>query len=444
MTNDELRITNRRIPVDLPASFGLVVINRKLFLILLLLPLISCGRLGARRELDRNQAFVEILKHEDRRSFGEDGFFENNLIANPDSQVRQWSAIALARIADARSLPVLYNALRSGDAEVRAASAFAIGEIENRDLLEEQYRDFSPEASKKLRRLLDDSSLAVQMRAIEALGKIGSYVEAADIAQRLERFPYNGQPAERAYVGYAITALARLNDPIALTALERCLKMKDPEIQWRVLDALVRLRIKSARPLFEENLENPDVLVSAYAARGLGMIADPILALRLLPLLPPRHAQSTKLNSLPVRISALQALGALKNASAVPAIKAALEAEPIDDAHADQLNFAMEAATALGAIGAVEGEAAVLPLLQSRRLIANNAVIALAKILKGNAPRFFSMVDGSKFSDPDGAIAWTQAMVELGGEDSFKELKRMLCKRLKIRTRQAKIIFRPY
>jgi peptidyl-prolyl cis-trans isomerase B (cyclophilin B) len=428
--NYELRIMRKRIFVDLKAGFRLRVINQKFLLILLLLPLISCGKLGARRELERNQFFVEILKHEDRRSFGEDGFFENNLVANPDSQVRQWSAIALARIADPRSLPLLYRALHSGDTDARAASAFAIGEIEDSELLRAQYRNFNAEAATELRHLLDDPSLAVQMRAMEALGKIGSYPEAADIVRKLERFSYRGQPLEQAYLSYGITALARLKDPVASTVLERLAAINDPEIQWRALDALARLQIKTAAPLFEGNLENPNPLVRAYAAHGLGMLADPNLAFRLLPLLPPHHAQTAKPNPLPVRISALQALGELKNPSVIAPIKAALEAEPIDAAHPDQLNFAMEAAAVLGAIGTAEGEAVVLPLLQSRRPLANNALLALAKILKGNAPRFFGLVDGTRFSGPDGTAAWTQAMVALGGGDAVKELKRMLVEAL--------------
>ncbi len=357
---------------------------------------------------------------------GGDKFFENNLLANPDPLIRQWTAVALGRIANPRALPLLYKALRSGDADIKAAAAFAIGEIEDRDLREAQFRDFDPEATTELRRLLNDTSLAVQMRATEALGKIGSHAEAVEIAQRLERFSYDGEATGRTYLEYAITALARLKDPVASRVLEQLVSCPDPQIQWRALDALARLGTTTAGPPFIKSLGNANAEVRAYAARGIGSVGDPSLAVRLLPMLPPQDLQTGKRNPLPVRVGALQALGELKNASAMPAIRAALEAEPIDDAHPDQYNFAIEAAIAIGSIGDAEGESALLPLLKSGLPVRNTAVIALAKILKGNPQRFFQVVDRFEFFDSKRETVWAQALGELGGEEAGKELKEML------------------
>ncbi len=403
------------------------VVNRQLAaLILFIMPLISCGRYQARQELTRNQFFVETLMHEDRRWIAEDGFFKNNLLANPDSEVRQWSAIALGRIACPRALPLLYKALHTGDVAVRAASAFAIGEIEDRELLEKQYLDPDPEAAVELSRLLDDPSLAVRMRAVEALGKIGHHADAVKIVQQLNRFAYGGLPAECAYLEFSITALARLNDPAAVPVLERLAGADDSEIRWRALDALIRLQSKASRNLFTANLENPNPDVRSYAARGLGITRDPSLAIPLLPLLPPRSGQTGESIPLSVRFAALEALGELKNPAAIPSIKAALAAEPIDSAHPDQQNFAVQAAAAMGTIGAGDAEAVLLPLLKFSGPLANNAVIALAKTLKQTPARFFSLVDSSQFATPSALPAWAQAMAEMGGPGTAKELNRIL------------------
>ncbi len=235
------------------------IVNRQLLiLILLLLPLTACGRYKARKALQKIQYFAEILKREDLRAIGEDGFFKDNLTGNRDPEVRRWCAIALGRIADPRALPLLYGALHTGDAEVRAASAFAIGEIEDRELLDLRCSVPDPRAQLELFRLLDDSSISVRMRAIEALGKTGSRAEAADIVRRLERFSYSGSAFENAYLSAAITALSRLGDPASIPFLERLAGVRDPEIQRRALEARMRVQAGASGPQPANNAQNPD------------------------------------------------------------------------------------------------------------------------------------------------------------------------------------------
>jgi len=150
-------------------------VNHKLLILLLLaMPLVSCGRYKIHKARRQNQIFAEILKREDRRWIGNDRFFETNLLGNPSSKTSVWSAIALGRIGNPKALPLLYGALRSGDASTRAASAFAIAEIVKRN------KPLASQAVDELLNLLDDSSLFVRMRAVEALGKIGSPSEADD------------------------------------------------------------------------------------------------------------------------------------------------------------------------------------------------------------------------------------------------------------------------
>ena len=103
--------------------------------------LVSCARQEPSfHERERNRIFAEILKREDQRSFGPDDFLKDHLEGSPYPEIRQWCAIALGRIGDPRALPWLYAAFRSNYKDVRAAAAFAVGEIEDREMLKEQSR----------------------------------------------------------------------------------------------------------------------------------------------------------------------------------------------------------------------------------------------------------------------------------------------------------------
>jgi peptidyl-prolyl cis-trans isomerase B (cyclophilin B) len=232
----------------LPARHNrrLSIISRKSlvsFLIFWLLPLASCGRRKlTSNQLSQNRFFAEILKRESSRNLGEDKFFEQNLLSNPYPEVRRSCAISLGRMGDRRALPLLYSALHAGDAIVRAASAFSIGAIEDRRLLEEQHLIMDPGTLPELTRLLFDTSLLVQMRGVEALGRTGAQAEAVILAKRLKHFSYNGTPEERAYLDFSITALTRLNDPDSYPLLEKFATLRDPEIHSRSLNALIRLR----------------------------------------------------------------------------------------------------------------------------------------------------------------------------------------------------------
>jgi peptidyl-prolyl cis-trans isomerase B (cyclophilin B) len=227
------------------------IVNRKLPVLLLLpilLTLAGCARHEARFELQRIRYFAEILKRQEMRSIGQDRFFEENLFSNRFPEVRQWCAIALGRIQDPKALPLLYRAIHTGDAAVRAASAFAIGEIEDREFLEEKSLAPDSGATAELSRLLDDPSISVRMRAIEALGKTGSHTEAGEIIRRLGQFRFSGSPEENAYLSIAITALARLKDPAAVPLLEKYAAAADPDLRWRASSGLAQLQSQAYKP----------------------------------------------------------------------------------------------------------------------------------------------------------------------------------------------------
>ncbi len=386
----------------------------------------SCGRRVLNpEELERTRLFAEIIKREDRRVLGEDEFFPQNLRSAPYPIVREWCAIALGRIGNPRALRWLYESFRSPYAGVRAAAAFAVGEIEDREILKEEFRRVDARAAAELVDLLDDPSIQVRMRAVEALGKVGSVSDATEIVRRLQSFHHDGSPEQRAYLGFAITALMRLKEPDALPVLEKLAGEPDPEIQWRVSNALYRLRARNAKATFLRLLQSPHPDVRAHAARGLSICEDPNLAEFLHPLLLSHDPQSAQSQPLSVRVCAVQALGNLKSPKSVSAIQTALNSEPINRENPDQMNFAVQAATALGNIGAGEAEFVLVPLLKSSGPVADSAIVALAKLLKGNE-RFYHLTDISQVNSEAGTRALAEALGELGGQRAIRGLKDLL------------------
>jgi cyclophilin family peptidyl-prolyl cis-trans isomerase len=191
--------------------FARIKSSRILFVLILLLAFssASCGKYIARNELNRVDCLSEIILRVDQSRIGEDHFFEANLLSSKYPEVRRWCAVALGEIGSPSALPLLYKAIKTGEAEIRALSAFAIGEIEDRDRLAKNGMAPDPQAIPEITKRLDDSSAAVRIRAIEALGKIGSEAEADAIIKRAERFNCD-DAADSAAIKYSITALGRL------------------------------------------------------------------------------------------------------------------------------------------------------------------------------------------------------------------------------------------
>lgn len=393
-------------------------------------------------EIERNRLFAAILEREDRRTLGDDGLLKSNLEKSPYPEVREWSARALGRIGSPYALPWLYEALRSPYAAVRASSAFAIGKIEDRGALKQENRRPDPRAVRELETLLADTSVSVQMRSLEALGRCGSSAEALKISDRLKAWRYDGTPEGREFLDAGITALTRLAEPRTFSTLEKLAELEDPEIQWRALNALIRVGDRRARPHFIRLLESNNAAVRFYAARGLGICADPALARLLVPLLPPAEAGRAP-NPVAIRIAALQSLARLRNRETIPAIKEALFAVPISPKDPDQVNFAIQAAATLGIIGDPAAETVLLPLLRESGPVANSAVIALGRLLRQTPERFFDAVRDFSIAEPPAARSWAIALGELGGERAIAELKAALMRAADERSSHADLLALP-
>jgi peptidyl-prolyl cis-trans isomerase B (cyclophilin B) len=237
--------------------------------ILISVAIISCGRRKLRPdELERNRVFAEIVYREDRRALGNDNFFERNLLASPHPAVSRWSAIALGRIGDPRSLPWLFLAFRAPDAGLRASAAFAVGEIEDRETLKSEARNPDPRARQELGMLLADSAPLVRMRAVEALGKAGFPADLPALTDCVRNTRIDIVPERQAFLDLAITALMRIGDPAALPLLRSLAADLDPQIQWRAANALLRMRAYAVRGLDPEGPEGIRARVQALGEPG--------------------------------------------------------------------------------------------------------------------------------------------------------------------------------
>jgi peptidyl-prolyl cis-trans isomerase B (cyclophilin B) len=399
--------------------------------LLLSITIVSCGRRKLRPdELERNRIFAEIVYRQDHRTLGNDDFFERTLLASQQPAVSRWAAIALGRIGDPRALPWLYLALRAPDAEVRASAAFSVGEIQDRQAVKAEARQADPHARPALVRLLSDSAPLVRMRALQALGKSGAPADLPAIIDCVRQTRIDVLPERQAFLDAATVALMRIGDPSALPLLRSLAVDPDPRVQWRAANALARMRDRSARPLFLQLLKSPDADVRVYAVRGLSICGVDADSPMLVPLLATHSRSEGSVTPLPLRISAVEALASLGSADSVPEIIKALQAEPIDDAHPDQVNFAVSAAAALGQIGAPRAGAALIPLLKGPAPVQYSAVVGLARTANKDPGLFFDAVRGFDFRNAWGTCAWARALGELGGPAACRELTAALARAL--------------
>jgi cyclophilin family peptidyl-prolyl cis-trans isomerase len=116
----------------------------------------------------------------------------------------------------------------------------------------------------------------------------------------------------------------------------------------------------------------------------------------------------------------------LRNPGSIPAISRALDESLPDHAHPEHVHFVVQAAAALGEMGSAEAVPPLARLLRFPGPSAEAAAVALARCLRNDPERFFSMVDRSRFSSPQAARAWARALGELGGTRAIRELMAML------------------
>ncbi|MBX6365484.1 MAG: peptidylprolyl isomerase, partial [Gemmatimonadetes bacterium] len=296
---------------------------------------------------------ARLLRLEDRREF-DDSTLRAALRA-PTPEVRRRAALAAGRIGDRAATPLLLAALADTAPSVRAGAAFALGLL----------RDTSAAVADSLAALArrtpaDHADPAAQ--ALWSLGRVATPRARDAVAAWLRDAAApaaDGQPPSRPRraphaaarpsvgapdaLGEALLALWKFPRTPALAGLARpYAAAPDPEVRWRAVYALARLRDPAATPVLLSALRDSTALVRALAARGLRAATVDSAGARA-------AASAALLRALRdpsphVRIEAARALATYASPDLAAPLAALLE-------DADR-NVATAAAEALGALGA--------------------------------------------------------------------------------------------
>ncbi|HEX2465701.1 MAG TPA: HEAT repeat domain-containing protein, partial [Thermoanaerobaculia bacterium] len=193
-------------------------------------------------------------------------FSLGRLVSEPNPERRLELATTLARVPDARSLPILDQLATDADPRVRRAAAFAAGRL------------LVKEALPALDQFLLDSDDEVAAWACHGLARAGASLDR--VVARLGALPRERRQARllpdlhRFAAGQGRTTF----EAIALEGLTAA----DASLRRRALLALVESPRPSQRPVFSRLLGDDDAVVRALAAAGLARVgtADDLEALR--------------------------------------------------------------------------------------------------------------------------------------------------------------------
>ena len=302
------------------------------------------------------------------------------LLEDSAAKVRAASAVALGRIQNPGSVPALSLALRDRDVAVRRESAFALGLIGD-----------SSATSAITQRLRTEPDVTVRASLVTALGMVGARSGGPAIARSI-RAP---RAAER---WAAALAAARARDSSLVEPLTAAAKDARPEMRWRVAYALGRIGDRRGSAALRRLSTDRVDVVRYSAARGLGDVGDSAAAPRLVALLADSswrvrvnaaHALGTlqarrdarslrpllKDSSPHVRWEAALALGAIRDSAAVPALTAALQDS---------------------ASGVVQGAATALLLIEGERAVSKvaSAIDLLPGFLRSGLMEALGPVEG--------------------------------------------------
>ncbi len=264
---------------------------------------------------------LQIIRAEDERRWDDT---LTKLLANQDAQVRKRAALAAGRIGNEGAVPVLAEMLLTDrDNDARQMAAFALGEIE------------SPGGAYALTEVLNrlgNEDAVVRARAVEALGKIVAAMTSATpapadantkaleedrldilraaIVQTLRFENDRRSQSDRLTILLGLAAVLRTKPDGVGKLVAEFLHYSDPRIVADALNTLARLRLKEGNVKARELLvKHADPIVRANAARLLGVTEDKASFDALL-------NRALHDSDLRVRVSAIRALGSLKDVGA--------------------------------------------------------------------------------------------------------------------------------
>ena len=175
-------------------------------------------------------------------------------LVDPDPAVRRQGVLAAARWGDPAALDDVLPLLEDSTAQVRAATAFALGLIGNE-------RAVTPLVT-LVRTAAAAEQGAVHAAAISALIRIGGDRAVSAVRDAIAAGPSAGANA-------GLIDAWRLGTRAPLPDLITAAQSPDAGMRWRALSSLGRLRVGRALPPLLAGLQDRDPFVRAIAARGI-------------------------------------------------------------------------------------------------------------------------------------------------------------------------------
>jgi cyclophilin family peptidyl-prolyl cis-trans isomerase/HEAT repeat protein len=304
------------------------------------------------------------------------------LAGDADPRVRRRAVLAIGRVGLPEGAAVAQPLLTDTDPDVRQMAAFALGLLADKSSV-----------PPLLTALQQDTDARVRGRAAEALGLIGDASSAGAVSQMVSAYVKAGAIAsiapdeeqwpntpESDAVRLGLFALVRLKafDPLRAAVQDASGRVSG---WWPVAYALQRINDPRAVPMLQELAKTPGRYTRAFAVRGLG---------------------------------------AAKDASSLPLLQSIL------DQAKGETGLTVVVVRALGQIGAPQGAAPLLALLNAERIDPNvrlealNALVALRSqaalpaiqdyIVDEWPPMRAAAVRGAATLDPQGFVTMLSGM----------------------------------
>lgn len=296
---------------------------------------------------------VRIIRAEDERRWDDD---LRGLFSARNANVRKRAALAAGRIGNEAAVNELVELFQKDDeAEVRAMAAFALGEVE------------SPLGADALVNSLKNGGNGMERgRAVEALGKIVAAMPQADEARAKELAAqvlsvlafeaHRRSRPDRSTILLGLTAVLRAKPEHAGPIVAEFLQHSDPRVRADAGNTLARLKLNDGNEELRKLLaQDVDPVVRANAARVLGVTEDKLSFDALLGSLRDRDLRA--------RVSAIRALGALKDKRATQPLLAFANRPRRLSEFSGLQNELLEVATALGTIEKMSGNPRVFQWL---------------------------------------------------------------------------------
>ncbi len=297
----------KTVPTCVPRTRSRTIAPRQHFL-LLGLSILLCSN-GCKHHEPEAPNFDAIIDAEDTRQVAAPALLD--AAASGDARLRARAALAYGRIAKAPGLGPLFALLGDPSKEVRGMAAFSLGQFGWFDTR----LGHEAEISARLLPLLGDAQADVRNRAIVAIGKLASSIDATRIATPLLHDGDFGVRSAAVMALFRSRQLARMRTPSAVppmipletfSALFRLAADAHVEVRRAVSYYFSRNTDARAQDLLQKLFQDEDPIVRLYAVSGLRRIPnDHVIELL---------QSATHDAEYTVRVAAVQALGALDQA----------------------------------------------------------------------------------------------------------------------------------